>query len=684
MLLKTITVDNYGLFHGRQCIDVAPRKKYGKTRPVILFGGKNGSGKTTIQEAVRLCLYGASILGNRVSRREYESFLAERIHRADALLLKAPSAAVTLEFDYVQACERDSYTVTRAWERRGSGVKESLSVLRNGKPIDDCDQEHWHDFLKSLIPPGVSQFFIFDGEKIQDLAEDSRDDSGLAESIKSLLGIDLVETLAADIRIFLARSAKGTHAESFRRELEDIEASISHLEARIRVTREEQASLQGKTDQVNARLEDAERRLAREGAGFAKDRDRLKDERARLEAEISHYNQQLREMCAGLLPFAFAPQLLRDLCKQLAAEDRAHQMTVARSILEPKIQAARSRIAARDFLADVPGTLSAKQKSAVRQTMAMLLAAFETSDTESGSNGPLVHALSADVRHKVERWARAALDEVPRSLGELAAKLEQATRKRRKLESQLGQVPDDAVLHPLLSEIAAANRELGGLQSAMSEQEQKASRLESEKQQLENRRAKLQEQMTKFGRQEKAIDNARAVQGVLADYGRELITTRVASLRANIAQCFARLCRKNDLVKRIEIDPATFHVSLFDRHGRTIPKHQLSAGEKQIFAISVLWGLGQASGRPLPLIIDTPLGRLDRDHRNHLLTRYFPNASHQVLILSTDTEIDQEYFDELAPSVSHAYRIDYDEATGGSDVRPGYFWESRERVSDAG
>lgn len=684
MLLKTITVDNYGLFHGRQCIDVAPRKKYGKTRPVILFGGKNGSGKTTIQEAVRLCLYGASILGNRVSRREYESFLAERIHRADALLLKAPSAAVTLEFDYVESCERDSYTVQRAWERRGSGVKETLSVLRNGKPIDDCDQEHWHDFLKSLIPPGVSQFFIFDGEKIQDLAEDSRDDSGLAESIKSLLGIDVVETLAADLRIFVARSAKGSHAASLRRELEELQVSIDHLESRIRLAREEEASLQGKADQVNSRLEEAERRLAREGAGFAKDRDRLKDERARLEAEISQYNHQLREMCAGLLPFAFAPQLLRDLCNQLAIEDRAQQMVVAQSILEPKIQTALDRVAGKEFLADVPGTLSAKQKAAVRQMVAELLSSFQAEKNEDGQERPPVHALSADVRHKIERWARAALDEVPRTLGELAAKLEQATRKRRKLESQLGQVPDDSVLHPLLSEIAAANRELGGLQSAISEQDQKASRLESEKQQFENRRVKLQDQMAKLDRQDQGIKNAQAVQGVLAEYGRELITTRVASLRANIAQCFARLCRKNDLVKRIEIDPATFHVSLFDRHGRTIPKHQLSAGEKQIFAISVLWGLGQASGRPLPLIIDTPLGRLDRDHRNHLLTRYFPNASHQVLILSTDTEIDQEYFDELAPSVSHAYRIDYDEATGGSDVRPGYFWDSRERVSDAG
>lgn len=684
MLLKTITLENYGLFHGRQCIDVVPRKKYGKTRPVVLFGGKNGSGKTTIQEAVRLCLYGSSVLGNRVSRREYESFLAERIHRADALLVKAPSAAVTLEFDYVQACERDSYSVERSWERRGNGVKESLTVLRNGKPLDDCDQEHWHDFLKSLIPPGVSQFFIFDGEKIQELAEDTRDDRGLAESIKSLLGIDLVETLADDLRIYLARSTTGSRAESLRRELEEIEATIAHLESRIRLSREEQALTRGKADQIKGRLEEMEHRLAHEGSGFAKDRDRLKEERARLEAEIAQYQSQLRDMCADLLPFILAPQLLRDLCKQLAAEDHAQQAAVLTSLLQPKLKVARDRIKSRDFFANVPGPLSSMQKSSLRDSVIALLSLFESGEEDPDHRQGLVHALSVDIRHKIEHWAQTALNETPKAVAELATKLEQVTRKRKNLESQLGRIPDDAVLGPLLSEIAAANRELGGLQAVLAEQEQGTSRLETEKQQLEGRRLKLQEQIGRIDRQDKGLENARKVQSVLAEYGRELITTRVASLRANIADCFGRLCRKTDLVRRIEIDPTTFRVSLLDRHDRVIPKHQLSAGEKQIFAISVLWGLGQASGRPLPLIIDTPLGRLDRDHRNHLLTRYFPNASHQVIILSTDTEIDREYFDELTPSVSHAYRIDYDEATGGSDVRPGYFWDTRERVSDAG
>jgi len=100
----------------------------------------------------------------------------------------------------------------------------------------------------------------------------------------------------------------------------------------------------------------------------------------------------------------------------------------------------------------------------------------------------------------------------------------------------------------------------------------------------------------------------------------------------------------------------------------------LSEGEKQVFAISVLWGLAQASPRPLPAIIDTPMARLDSQHRHHLINRYFPNASHQVIILSTDTEVDQDFYGALQPHITRAYHLDYDENEKVTTAREGYFW----------
>jgi DNA sulfur modification protein DndD len=99
----------------------------------------------------------------------------------------------------------------------------------------------------------------------------------------------------------------------------------------------------------------------------------------------------------------------------------------------------------------------------------------------------------------------------------------------------------------------------------------------------------------------------------------------------------------------------------------------LSAGEKQVYAIAMLWALARTSGRALPMIIDTPLARLDSEHRAAIVERYLPAASHQVIVLSTDTEVDRTLLEKLMPAVSHTFRLEYDSKLGSTAAVPGYF-----------
>ena len=94
-----------------------------------------------------------------------------------------------------------------------------------------------------------------------------------------------------------------------------------------------------------------------------------------------------------------------------------------------------------------------------------------------------------------------------------------------------------------------------------------------------------------------------------------------------------------------------------------------------MLAIALLWGLAQASGQPLPVVIDTPLGRLDSSHRAHLIERYFPNASHQVLLLSTDTEIDDPACKRLEITLVTPTGLTTIQCRTATTVRHGYFWE---------
>jgi len=82
----------------------------------------------------------------------------------------------------------------------------------------------------------------------------------------------------------------------------------------------------------------------------------------------------------------------------------------------------------------------------------------------------------------------------------------------------------------------------------------------------------------------------------------------------------------------------------------------------------------------VPVVIDTPLARLDSDHRRLLVENYFPFASHQVVLLSTDTEVDQVYFDALKPAVARAYHLDYDQTEFTTAVKQGYFWKEHDEA----
>jgi DNA sulfur modification protein DndD len=162
------------------------------------------------------------------------------------------------------------------------------------------------------------------------------------------------------------------------------------------------------------------------------------------------------------------------------------------------------------------------------------------------------------------------------------------------------------------------------------------------------------------------------VQNVLADFKNSLIERKVKQVEVELTRCFNELSRKR-LPRTISINPNTFQVTIRDDHERAIAKQELSAGEKQIYAISVLWALGKVSGRPLPMIIDTPLARLDRDHRALLGSRYFPTASHQVIILSTDTEIDSDFIPLLGSSIARSYELAFDSKTQSTHIVEGYF-----------
>ncbi|PSH04042.1 MAG: DNA sulfur modification protein DndD [Acidobacteria bacterium] len=668
MILNTITLSNFGVFAGKQTIDLTPTR----SKNIVLFGGKNGAGKSTLLEAIRLCLYGQSAYPELTSRPKYECYLESKIHADPNALIQPLFASVSLRFTFSEEDGSHVFDLTRLWERKSdSKVIEQFDLTRDGVPVDDVSAEYWQDFVRDLMPLGISQLFFFDGEKIQQLAEDASDQQTLAEAVKSMLGLDIIERLHVDIGIYRSRSLRAAREWRENEKLSALEDQLEAARQKLQSAVGEQHLALLKVDETKEQIAELNVEIAAQGGNFAKNRERLVLQQAKLKAEIDKHHEAIRDLAGGLLPFALVTELCSSLKKQLQVEQsQANAQAVSRSLDKIKQR----------LLADLKtGQLKeslARSPRHVRDQVEERLLALVSSGSGKTAAKPVspIHSLSLEESSQLQVWIDQA-SQIPGRVKDSARALERFYRELHACESDLAKVPPDEVLAPLVVKLQNLHEQLGRTSSEALAGAEKVALLQQQLLEIERAHKRLCESAAESVGVQKNLALAERMQAALSDYKNEIIRKRIGHLQEALTECFNLLARKKDALRRILVDPEGFSVTLLDKRGHCVPKSQLSAGEKQIYAISVLWALAKVSGRPLPMIIDTPLARLDSEHRQSLARFYFPLASHQTIILSTDTEIDEACFDGLRKSICKAYKLEFDQQEGGTFVRTGYFWK---------
>ena len=206
MIFKRLTLSNFRVFNGEHNIELAPRKEGVFTKPIVLFGGLNGAGKTSILTAIRLLLMGKRAIGHIVSAKDYSEYLISQINNKAKAEDNSSVATICLEFTHTHKGKHNTFVVSRLWDKTG---KETLTLKLNDEELDVLSGEQVQAILSEMIPPGISDLFFFDGEKIAELAED---DTGayLKDAVQKLLGIDVVNRLTDDLDIYLKQVTKDT------------------------------------------------------------------------------------------------------------------------------------------------------------------------------------------------------------------------------------------------------------------------------------------------------------------------------------------------------------------------------------------------------------------------------------------------------------------------------------------
>ena len=670
MMFKRLEVANFGVFSGNQSIDLQVAKPTQQAKPIIIFGGKNGTGKTTLLEALKICLYGSSFKGRRMPKGAYSRYLKQRLHRSfDGS--RASYASVSVEFDYARAGYVDDFLVKRSWKCTDSEITEFLEIQQNNEPLKEVDEEQWQDFLMELIPPGLSKLFFFDGEKIQSLARGNGENQHIMNSINSLLGIDLIEHLRYDIKIYCTKESNSQEIDLPSR-ISDVESRkkliAQHLDSALQL----KASLQSRIERVNSEIENQELRISTEGGGFASKREQLKNEAKKLDEKIEKVKEEIRSLCASLLPFSYVPELCKILKNRLQREEKEQQRQATLTYLSTAANELTKDISHGLFLDAL--RLSAEEKHLVAsETIKALKNRIERMN---GKTKETIHAVTSMERHDILRWIENALNQVPSELQDLTTQLKTLDSERDKIEGYIYSAPPDDALKPLFEKLGQLHEELGMLQQQHTTLTKETDNLGYQLTLVEREQTNILNEKSQYDKANEQLRLAARTQNVLEEYLLRLRDEKVNEFRDNFLECFNFLFGKKGFVQNVNVAATDFDITLLTSRGVLIPKAELSAGERQVYAMAMIWALAKTSGRQLPFIIDTPLGRLDTEHRSNIMKSFLPNASNQVIVFSTNTEVDQYHFDQLQPYVSKAYNLEYNPDEGETKVREGYFWKT--------
>lgn len=655
-------IENFGVFAGRHVFDLRPLTERASRRHITVFSGHNGAGKSTLFQALILALYGATYFPEEGN---YKRFIMERMHRTFSEGREnsaSRQSALALSLEYVQSGQVSIIDIERRWQRQQGTLRETLLVLRNGEPLE-LDPSDYQVWLNEYIAPGYGQLCFFDAEQFEALIDPAQQGKALSGILFRLLGLDIVSRLQMDLRQILNRQGGSSEkveslykrALALRSEADQLQWQIAQLSLELEGVRSAIAELEGT-------LRDEEHRLSAEGGKYAAQRPLLQQRKAEINKQIEEISNTLREFCAELLPFALAPELCLQLAKTLEGEIEKQRQQLA-SIFWSNQQRLEQLLTKSDLWEDIeiPETARSLLIERIKKAFEEILPAQE-------STASLIHHLAEPDYRKLKRWIVAAVQLVPKQVEAQTKQLRALKRELQRIEKSLERAPDDSLIAPIHAKIADLKAQL---EEKHKRELKLTEQLGSLRFQVEEKQRELRnvvETYERVQRAEKQRSLAELSQVALRTYQDALLRQKLSELERELVWCFNQLCHKEDFLSEAEIDPESWKVHFSNTLGQSFKLEHLSAGERQLYALALLWALRRIGNRDLPLAIDTPLARLDKEHRQRFLQYYINHISDQVILFATDTELDTHLLDQIHERVARIYRLTYDSQRGETTV----------------
>ena len=698
MRIKRLTLNNIGSFAGEHSFLFQtdnPQKQ------IVLIGGRNGAGKTTLFESIRLCLYGYKLYGYRQNSQTYTNKI-KRLINDKVKSISPATAGITMQILIEDGYANSVFEISREWILNGNALKESLCVYKDGNLLTPEQMQDFDNYLMQIIPPALFNFHFFDGEKVSNFVFDRANGQAFRKAFLQICGLDTFDLIEEQLQ-YNTRTKKGDSQNLIQEEyatarMKLAEAKESHIAA-LQKIQETQAEIDALQDQITILDADMKKYGGVEDDDWKLYEKEIQEEESKRE-ELRHI---LKAAANDAIPFIILKDQLQALKHQLTVEGKLKRNRLFKDKFSDPHLKEKLQQELKVGIDSPRIELSDEFMLALYKTLREDIPEHEVEFLQISENDSM--ELLAKIHHYQNYDIQSLID--------AEKSLEESLARTKELHAQMDskEVVDSnhylVKKNELLLHLDTARQQSFAEKDALSQAEIVLQTAEKAYQKAyEKYRAMLKEKSVS--------DMAARALLAFSELKQNLYAKYISQVEEAFSRNFHNLISKTDLIDGIYIDSAFEVVAykmqevdiarvfkevqeygeeyVFTNIGEraykiikdssssdgkiTVPikvEQHFSAGEQQIFVMSLYQSLAEIRTSELPFVIDTPLARIDSEHRRNILDHFFSRLPGQVIILSTDEEINNEGMAVLSSKISDVYLIEHQEDGTTSVSKGAYF-----------
>ncbi|WOZ38496.1 DNA sulfur modification protein DndD [Paenibacillus polymyxa] len=668
MIIKKLVLNNYKTFYGHQELDLdIPDNSRQDNKNIILIGGLNGSGKTSILKAIHYSLFGKRGMSPEEYKRIFSNVINNTFFNEGG---RECYIVLTVEVN-----NKEEWELKTKWIFDHSKIQvhetREITIRKPGARIGRTqiinNMETYNRFIDRTIPYHVAPFFIFDGEEIKDiiLRQNSYE---MKEAIQKLSGLEAYKALKTDLtdalsflstKIFKANASKSpeTNQDKVKYELAETNKSLDEFKARKDKEENRKTKL---LDQIQALKKERENKIKLNASSREVYVKKLTASETKLQSFETNFTKEFMDSAFDIL--------LRDQYLLLQKELKKEESYMQQKLVKEASLVPYQNFISNLFEVELDPPLTSTQKENLMLSGEKIWSKLNKINSEL-EEIELLHDLNKEQHRKLMNLPI----KTSQHLTNIYNQMEKERTLIQQYESEIRKAPESVDIEEENEKIDNLTKMLGEVELRLKSATRKINTLSEKRARLSKKLTQTEKKEDNNNQYQEQFEAIALIIQFLDDYIEKLTKLKANFIHEQFKLMLNQLFRKQDEFGKIEFDMSSFTIRLYNDRNQEISVHDRSAGEMQIISSALIWALTKSSRYALPMIIDTPLGRLDSYHRSYLIDHYYKELSEQVIILSTDTEITEDYIKQIKDSTYKQFTLDYDQNRKYTLIIPGYF-----------